>query len=231
MRQDARENRERILAAAEVVFGDHGAAGSTEEVARRAGVGIATVFRHFPTKEALIEAALLRHFDQVADHARALADHADPGGAWNTLVRVMIETGATKLTLASLLTERENAIAAANRLKATAAEILRRAQDSGAVRPSVTIEEVYLLIRGLSQASVTMAADREILDRAIDIVLAGLSPEPVATLAAPAAGSISHAEVVGPGRHRLGDGPRDQAAQGEDQRGPAADRVQGFRTR
>jgi AcrR family transcriptional regulator len=176
MRQDARDNRERILAAAEAVFGDHGAAGSTEEVARRAGVGIATVFRHFPTKDALIEAALLRHLDRVAEHARALTDHADPGAAWNTLVRVMIETGATKLTLASMLTERENAMAAATRLKATAAEILRRAQDSGAVRPSVTIEEVYLLIRGLSQASVTMTTDREVLDRAIAIVLAGLSP-------------------------------------------------------
>ncbi|WP_210745095.1 TetR/AcrR family transcriptional regulator [Nocardia flavorosea] len=60
MRQDARENRERILAAAEKVFGAHGGAGSTEEVDRRAGVGIATVFRHFATKEDLIEAALLR---------------------------------------------------------------------------------------------------------------------------------------------------------------------------
>jgi AcrR family transcriptional regulator len=53
-------NRERILAAAEAVFGEHGAAGSTEDVARRAEVGIATVFRHFPTKAALVEAALGR---------------------------------------------------------------------------------------------------------------------------------------------------------------------------
>src|SRR5215216_1740047 len=102
MRQDARENRERILTAAEAVFGAHGATGSTEEVARRAGVGIATVFRHFPTKEALIE------------------------------------TGATKLTLASMLADRngfpDSAAAASNRLKAAANEVLRRAQDSGAVR-------------------------------------------------------------------------------------------------
>jgi len=179
MRQDARENRERILTAAEAVFGAHGATGSTEEVARRAGVGIATVFRHFPTKEALIEAALLRHFNQLTERAQALAASPDPDGAWRTLVRTMIETGATKLTLASMLADRngfpDSAAAASNRLKAAANEVLRRAQDSGAVRTPVTIEEVYLLIRGLAQASVTMATRPDILDRAIDVVLTGLS--------------------------------------------------------
>lgn len=179
MRQDARENRERILAAAEAVFGAHGAAGSTEEVARRAGVGIATVFRHFPTKEELIEAALLRHFDQLTEQAHALAAGTDPTVAWRTLVRAMIETGATKLTLASMLADHgglpDGATAASNRLKAAVSEGLRQAQDTGAVRPSVTVEEVYLLIRGLAQASATMQARPDTLDRAIDVVLTGLS--------------------------------------------------------
>src|SRR3954465_11078976 len=108
MRQDARENRERILAGAAEVVGAQGTAGSTEEVARRAGVGIATVFRHFPTKEELIEAALLRHFDQLIQRADALATGGDPATAFRTLVRTMIETGATKLTLASTLTGRQH---------------------------------------------------------------------------------------------------------------------------
>ncbi len=179
MRQDARENRERILAAAEAVFGTQGAAGSTEEVARRAGVGIATVFRHFPTKEALIEAALLRHFDQLTEQAHALAASPDPAAAWGTLVRAMIETGATKLSLASMLAGRDGlpvtAATASMRLKAAVHKVLRRAQDSLAVRPSVTVEEVYLLIRGLAQASATMETHPDTLGRAIDIVLAGLS--------------------------------------------------------
>lgn len=179
MRQDARENRERILVAAEEVFGAHGTAGSTEEVARRAGVGIATVFRHFPTKEELIEGALLRHFDQLTERAHALAADTDPTLAWRTLVRAMIETGATKLTLASMLADRggfpNSAAAASNRLKATVNEVILQAQDTGAVRPSVTVEEVYLLIRGLAQASVTMQARPDTLDRAIDVVLTGLS--------------------------------------------------------
>jgi AcrR family transcriptional regulator len=185
MRQDARENRERILAAAQAVFGDRGATASTEEVARRAGVGIATVFRHFPTKEALIEAALLRHLDELAERAGALGTDADPALAWRTLVRAMIETGATKLTLASMLAVQDglpdSAAAASDRLKAAVEGVLRRAQEAGSVRSSVTIEEVYLLIRGLAQASATMAVHPDTLDRAIDVVLAGLShPGPVA---------------------------------------------------
>ncbi|MFF7654535.1 TetR/AcrR family transcriptional regulator [Streptomyces sp. NPDC007983] len=179
MRRDARENRERILAEAEAVFGTQGAAGSTEEVARRAGVGIATVFRHFPTKEKLIEAALLRHFDQLIQRAGALATDTDPATAFRTLVRTMIETGATKLTLASTLTGGQhvpgNAAAASDRLKAVVSDILRGAQDADAIRPSITVEEVYLLIRGLAQASATMQTRPETLDRAIDVVLAGLS--------------------------------------------------------
>ncbi|MGW1738431.1 TetR/AcrR family transcriptional regulator [Nocardia sp. NPDC001965] len=179
MRQDARENRERILTAAEEVFGSHGGSGSTEEVARRAGVGIATVFRHFPTKEELIEAALLRHFDQLTERANALALDADQAVAWRTLVRAMIETGATKLTLASTLDDHgrlpRSAATASNRLKVAVGVVLLQAQETGAVRPSVTVEEVYLLIRGLAQASATMSVQPATLDRAIDVVLTGLS--------------------------------------------------------
>ncbi len=179
LRQDAWENRERVLAAAEEVFGAAGASASTDEVARRAGVGIATVFRHFPTKEALIEATLLRHFDHLTERAHDLAAEADPGEAWRALLRTMITTGATKLTLISLLTKGgdfpRSAAAASDRLKAAVNDALLRAQSSGAVRPSVTIDEVYVLIRGLAQASATMPTAPSVLDRAVDIVIAGTS--------------------------------------------------------
>ncbi|GAA5198657.1 hypothetical protein GCM10023322_72530 [Rugosimonospora acidiphila] len=165
--------------AAEAVFGEHGAAGSTEDVARRAGVGIATVFRHFPTKEALIEAALLRHFAELTTQARALAEDPDPATALGTLVRTMIETGSTKLTLASLLGERgefpESASAASELLRTEVRRVLRRAQDSGVARRSVTVDEVYLLVRGLAQASATMPTKASTLHRAVDVVLAGLA--------------------------------------------------------
>ena len=179
MRQDARENRERILVAAGEVFGEQGTTGSTEEVARLAGVGIATVFRHFPTKDELIEAALLRHFEHISAEARTLAATTDPGRAWQTLVRTMIETGATKLTLVSQVADQEGlpdrVAAAADELKAAVGDVLAQAQDAGAVRRSATVDEVYLLIRGLAYASVAMPGEPAILDRAIDVVLTGLS--------------------------------------------------------
>lgn len=178
MRHDARQNRERILVAAEQVFGEHGAAGSTEEVARRAQVGIATVFRHFPTKDALIEAALVRHFADLTERATALAEEQDPAGALEALVRVMVETGATKLALASLIGTDggfpQSALAASGELRRAVGVVLRRAQDAGATPRTVTVDEVYLLIRGLAQATATMPVPPETLRRATDVVLAGL---------------------------------------------------------
>src|SRR4051812_644054 len=112
MRQDARDNRERILVAADQVFGTKGESGSTEEVARLAGVGIATVFRHFPTKEGLIEAALVRHFTALLDRTRAAATASDPTTALPALIREMIERGASKLTLASMLDDAPLAVVA-----------------------------------------------------------------------------------------------------------------------
>ncbi|MEE3922403.1 helix-turn-helix domain-containing protein [Micromonospora sp. BRA006-A] len=69
LRADARRNRARILDAAEAVFAEFGARASTEEVARRAGVAIGTVFRHFPTKEDLLAALMKRLLAQLADEA------------------------------------------------------------------------------------------------------------------------------------------------------------------
>ncbi|MBB5911713.1 AcrR family transcriptional regulator [Nocardia transvalensis] len=182
MRQDARQNRERILAAAEAVFGEQGAAGSTEEVARRAGVGVATVFRHFPTKTDLLEATVLSHFATLHVRAETLAAERDPFEALRTLIRVMIESGATKLTLISLLGTDgrvpESVRSASHDVRTTVDTVLSRAREAGQVRPSVTVDEIYLLIRGLSQVSATQPANPETLGRAIDIVLAGIRAEP-----------------------------------------------------
>lgn len=177
MRANAVANRERILLAAEAVFGEHGAAGSTEDVAARAAVGIATVFRHFPTKSALVEAALIRHFEVLNRQASELAASPDAGSALRTLIRTMIETGSTKLTLASLLTDgtfpptvRDTSDA----LRSTVRDVLKRAATAGEIRRDVTVDEVYLLVRGLAQACATTTTPPGTLDGAINIVLAGL---------------------------------------------------------
>ncbi len=177
MRRNAVANRERILVAAEAVFGAYGAAGTTEDVARRAEVGIATVFRHFPTKAALVEAALVRHFDQLNEQAKQLADRADLGSALRELIWMMIASGSTKLTLASLVSDGTfppNVATAADDLRTRVRDLLEHAQRRGEVRQEVSVDEVYLLIRGLAQASATMPTASETLQRAAAIVIAGL---------------------------------------------------------
>jgi AcrR family transcriptional regulator len=178
MRRDAEQNRERLIAAAEAVFGSQGPSGTTEEVARLAGVGIATVFRHFPTKEALVEAALVAHFDRLTARANSLRQDADPGQALASLVRAMVSEASTKVTLASAASGEVQltggARAASDQLRQALAAALRRAQDSGAVGDSVTVNELYLLIRALAQASATASPDKKTLNQAVEIVLSGL---------------------------------------------------------
>ena len=179
MRKNARANRERILAAAEAVFGASGELGSTEDVAARAGVGIATVFRHFPTKEALIEASLVRQFERLNEQASRLADGPDPGRAVRQLIVTLVETSSTKLTLISLAGESGQLSPAVqdamSQVQASIGGILARAKDEGAVAEDVTADEFFLLVRGLAQAAATMPAAPVTLDRAIDITCRGLA--------------------------------------------------------
>ncbi|MGH3168187.1 MAG: TetR/AcrR family transcriptional regulator, partial [Trebonia sp.] len=179
MRRNARANRERILAAAEAVFGASGELGSTEDVAERAGVGIATVFRHFTTKEALIEAALVRQFDRLNEQAARIADGPDPGRAVRQLIVALIATSATKLTLISLVGESGElppaVQEATSQVQVTIGGILARARNEGAVADDVTVDEFFLLVRGLAQAAATMPAAPRALERAIDIICRGLA--------------------------------------------------------
>ena len=179
MRADAQANRDRILAAAEAVFSAAGEAGSTDEIARRAGVGIGTVFRHFPTKQELIEATVVRHFDELTARARALSG-GDPGAALHELIETMVGTGATKILLIGLLAENrptpDTAVQASQRLRRAVGTLLRRAQAAGTIRPDVSIDEVYLLVRGLALAAAQRPAKNATQRKALDIVLAGLTP-------------------------------------------------------
>ena len=212
MRKNALANRERILTAAETVFGASGELGSTEDVADRAGVGIATVFRHFPTKGALIEATLVRQFDRLGERAakvltpRSLPeigrrfggrDHTtvidrlgeqaarfaadlDPEAAVRELIGALIEGSSTKLTLISLVGEDGQYPAAVEeatgRVQEVIGEVLGRARDAGVVAADVTVEEFFVLVRGLGQAAAMMPAAAMTVDRAVELVVRGLAP-------------------------------------------------------
>ena len=89
LRRDAERNRQRILDAARVVFAERGLSGSLDDIARQAGVGVGTVYRRFPDKELLIDALFEERIEEIADVARAAADHPDP---WEGLVDFLTRT-------------------------------------------------------------------------------------------------------------------------------------------
>jgi AcrR family transcriptional regulator len=169
MRTDGQANRDRILSVAEEVFGRGGPAASTEEVARRAGVGIATVFRHFPTKAALLEAVLTRRFDRL--HAEA------QGAEFYEFFRHLVADAATKIAIGDAFADAGGgldgtAAQASLRLRRAVGELLDRAQRAGTVRPDVELPEVYALLIATSRAHL----DAGVRDRVLAIVFSGLAP-------------------------------------------------------
>ncbi|WP_327380312.1 MULTISPECIES: helix-turn-helix domain-containing protein [unclassified Streptomyces] len=180
MRRDGAANREKVLLAAEHVFAEKGAAASTDEVAQRAGVSIATVFRNFATKQDLIEATACRYLEKLTAQALALAESQDAGKAFASLMRSLAAAGPVKMTLLDLLPPHDDdgqglsrpVTEAADAFRAALEGALHRAQAAGSARPDVTGDDVSLLLRALAYA--TDLSEGEALDRAVGIVLDGL---------------------------------------------------------
>jgi len=182
-RADARTNRARILDAAQEVFGRGGASASTEDVARLAGVGIATVFRHFPTKAALLDAVLVRRFDRLTERAAGLAGSDQPGPALFGIFAEVVSDAPGKIALAEALEEASGAAgsagsraeAASLRLRQAVGVLLRRAQDAGAVRADIQLPELYALLIGMSRAGIVAGLEPEVQARALAVVFDGLA--------------------------------------------------------
>jgi AcrR family transcriptional regulator len=178
-RADAQTNRARILDAAQEVFGRGGESASTEEVARLAGVGIATVFRHFPTKAALLDAVLVRRFARLRERAGRLATSEDPGGALRQMFTDMVDDAPSKIAIAEALAEAgdEGAEAeqASQKLRQAVGVLLARAQAAGAVRADVQLPELYALLIGMSRAAAYASLEPQVRARALEVLFDGLA--------------------------------------------------------
>lgn len=152
-RADARRNRMAILAAAEAAFAEEGIGVPVDEIARRAGVGAGTLYRNFPTKEALFEAVIRHHMEALATEARELSSSDRPASALFEFLGHLAEQASFKRNLIDALSgagvDLQAALAPVKQEVESAAEVLlRRAQRAGEVRRDVTLPDLFALVMG-----------------------------------------------------------------------------------
>ncbi|WP_433428523.1 TetR/AcrR family transcriptional regulator [Nonomuraea sp. CA-141351] len=177
-RADARRNRSRVLEAAQRAFAELGLEVPLDEIARRAGVGAGTVYRHFPSKEALFEAVVLERLQQLTEEVNALTASPDPAEAFFEAVRLTVERAALNKALCDALSagvDLRLAAPAREEYAVALGTLLDRAQRAGAVRSDVDAADVRTLLSGC----LTMEGGRNgAPGRATAIVLDGLRPAP-----------------------------------------------------
>ncbi len=175
MRADARRNYEKLIAAAREEFAAEGTGATLEDVAGRAEVGIGTLYRHFPTRQDLLEAVYL-------DEVRAICDSADkyvdqpPLEALTGWLHEFVGFAAAKRALAEELfayVDRDSPVFAscANAIYGAGEDLLKRAQEAGEVRSDVDISDVTKMVAGIAAIRST---DAEQIDRILGLALDGL---------------------------------------------------------
>lgn len=153
LRADARQNRARILAAAEEVFMEQGGGASLEAVAKRAGVGIGTLYRRFPTRDELLAATYSERLLAFAASCRAGAAAMEPGRALRSFVEgLVVHVNIYQGLAASIGMVLHSGTPGCAAISDTGAALLRQAQDSGAVRDDVSFNDLVYVITAISLA-------------------------------------------------------------------------------
>lgn len=155
MRADAQKNYEQLLAVARQVIADEGAEASLRDIARRAGVGLGTLYRHFPTREALLDALLRNGFDALAGRAAELEAREDRGAALVAWLREAVAMtheyrGAIALMVAAIADEESALHGSCTELRAAGTRLLHRAQETGAARADMDGNDLFALISALA---------------------------------------------------------------------------------
>ena len=177
-RADGRRNRERLMETAKAAFAEVGADVSLDEIARRAGVGIGTLYRHFPTRDAIVEAVYRREVEQLAGAATRLLESLSPAKALHEWMRLFVDYIATKKVIASAL---GSIVGGASELYAfSGAQItdamrllLERARAVGDIRPDVDPNDLLRALVGFTYSNASPGWRPSAL-RLIDILMDGL---------------------------------------------------------
>jgi len=161
-RADARRNREKVLAAATQAFAEAGLDAQMDDVARRAHVGVGTVYRHFPTKEALVSALAEAHFEQLADIVEAAAQESDSWAAFARALWSCAERTAGDVALCEIIGGHPKAIESAalgqQRLQAASARLIDGARAQGAIREDATVDDVRTIMCGFGHVAAAQRA-------------------------------------------------------------------------
>ncbi|AWB92472.1 TetR/AcrR family transcriptional regulator [Aeromicrobium chenweiae] len=196
-RADARRNRQRVLDAASVVFAEHGTKATLNDVARHAGVGVGTVYRKFPDKDALLDELFAHKIDSLLQLAGRAASLQDAGEAFRELLLGLMEIRATDRGLDSILAgpgrgDRFTHELAQEFLPAVDG-LVARAIRAGALRADFQAQEVCLLAHMVGKvADITRGGDPDAWRRYAQLIVDGTRPSP-APLAPP---SLSFQEVA-----------------------------------
>lgn len=180
LRADAQRNRRRVLDAAEELFAESGNGATIEDIAKRAGVGVGTVCRHFPTKQALLDEVLTESYRElVADADEALASD-EPAVAFDRFVHQLAGHQARRRALAEqMATELElppAAIELKQAMRAAITELLERAQAAGAIRRDISPADTSMLFAGIAQITAVAGGDAVVRDRYVAVMLDGMRP-------------------------------------------------------
>jgi AcrR family transcriptional regulator len=184
LRADAERNRQRLIAAAIEMFGERGLEVGVAEIAERAGVGRATLFRNFPSKEALVAAVVVERLRESVVRGRAALEDPDPAEALFGLIDSTLERQQTDRSVFEALADTWMAnpeIHAAHReMVDVLALLLERAQAAGAVRRDVSAVDVLLLVKGVCETAHSFRhVDPEVGQRQLDLVRAAITAEDV----------------------------------------------------
>jgi AcrR family transcriptional regulator len=179
LRSDAKRNRARILEAARACLAAEGHEAQIDDIARKAGVGVGTMYRHFPTKETLLEALAAQHFHRLADAAREALEDPDPWEGLSAFLGRAAEWQANDRALAEVMAAEPEVMerAAMDRadLHQAVAKLVERAQAAGKLRRDIVAGDVPMLMCGLGRATrVGSAGPTMSWERYLAIMLDGL---------------------------------------------------------
>jgi AcrR family transcriptional regulator len=175
MRADARRNRDRLVSVASDVIAEHGADASLEEIARRAGVGSATLHRHFRSRSALLEAVFRDRVATLCALAGDLLAEPEPGAALVTWLHAVVAHAAANRGLgASLVLGAGHAESVHAKITDAGNVLLVRAQAKGAANPDIAIADLLTLVNAIS---VVTEGRPDHADRLLRLVVRGVSPD------------------------------------------------------